>query len=253
VVVCYLWGPNMNRDEDPFLHCPGLRDKISDPLKSSFRTFSVAILEQRTKELGLETGWWYTDSEREATRAQALLGHMDNDLWVFGYGSLMWDPAFRFAEVRRAHVSDYERRFILKDVFGGRGNRDAPGLMAALDPGNGCEGLLFRIAAENVDEETEVIWRREKVGPAYKAEFVDADIKDKRVQALTFVADHDAKLIDASLTRAQQIEYLATGSGFLGTSLEYLQNIADQFALMGIEDEEVTALLNETKSYISSH
>ena len=243
----------MNRDEDPFSQCPGLRDKINDPLKSSFRSFTIDVLEQRTKELGLETGWWYSNAEREATRIKDLADHMDSDLWVFAYGSLMWDPAFKFAEVRRAHLKNYERRFILKDVFGARGNHDAPGLMAALDPGNGCEGLLFRIAAENVDAETEIIWRRERVGPAYEAVFVDTDIADTQVKALTFVADHSTKFIDASLTRAQQIEYLATGSGFLGTSLEYLQNIADQFARMGIEDKEVTALLNETNSYISSH
>ena|ERR1035437_9492650 len=61
-----------------------------------------------------------------------------------------------------------------------------------------------------------------------------------------------AYLIDASLTRAQQIEFFATGTGFMGSSLEYLRNIAGQFAVLGIQDEEVSALLRETEAYINS-
>lgn len=240
-------------DTDPFVHHPELRQKIADPFQSFFRTFTTASLAARMEELGLPTGWWHSDSEREASRAQTLAGRRDTDLWVFAYGSLMWDPAFRFAEVRRAHVPDYARRFILKDIHGARGTREAPGLMAALDRGAGCEGLLFRIDREHVEEETEVLWRREKVIPAYMATFVEAIVSDQRVSALTFVADHDAEIIDASLTREEQIRFLATGTGFLGSSLEYLANISNQFAALGIEDEDVSALLRETKSYINSH
>jgi cation transport protein ChaC len=70
--------------------------------------------------------------------------------------------------------------------------------------------------------------------------------------ALTFVADHEADLIDASLTRAQQIEYCATGTGFMGSSLDYLRNVSSQFAALGIQDDEVSELLRETEAYINS-
>lgn len=242
----------MNFAPDPFSYHPELRDKISDPLKSFFRTFTTEILSKQLKARGLTAEWWYSDSEREASRAQALAGHWDSDLWVFCYGSLMWDPAFRFDEVRRARVPDYARHFILKDIYGGRGTLEAPGLMAALDKGPGCDGLVFRISRDNIDEETEILWRREKVGPAYTPVFVQAIESDRRVTALTFVADHEADLIDASLSRAQQIEYCATGTGFMGSSLDYLRNIAKQFAALGIQDEEVSALLRETEAYINS-
>ena len=68
--------------------------------------------------------------------------------------------------------------------------------------------------------------------------------------ALIFVADHDAKLIDASLTRAQQIKYCATGTGFMGSSLDYLKNIHRQFAALGIQDDEVSELLRQTKAHM---
>jgi cation transport protein ChaC len=242
----------MSLESDPFSYHPELREKITDPLQSFYRTFTTAELAARMQELGLTYKWWHSDSEREAMRAKALAGRLDSDLWVFAYGSLMWDPAFRFAEVRRAQIPDYARRFILKDIHGGRGTRDAPGLMAALDKGAGCEGLLFKIAQENVDEETEVLWRREQIGPAYLPAFIEAVVSDQRVTALAFVADHGVELIDANLTRAEQIHYCATGTGFMGSSLEYLKNINSQFAALGVVDEDVSALLRETETYISS-
>lgn len=234
---------------DPFSHHPELRGRIADPLTSPSRALTTAKLAALTKERGLPADWWYADSTREAERAETLAGRRDADLWVFGYGSLMWDPGVRFEEVRRACVSGYARRFILKDIYGGRGTVDAPGLMVAMDKGGRCEGLAFRISGANLDEETEVLWRRERIGPAYKPVFVEAVAANTRFTALTFVADHEAELIDATLSRAHQIEYCATGTGFMGSSLEYLKNINRQFAALGIQDDEVSALLRETEAY----
>lgn len=116
--------------------------------------------------------------------------------------------------------------------------------MAALDLGGECEGLLFRIDQHAIEVETDILWRREFIGPAYYPVFVPAEMSDGTVNALTFVADYDAELIEPELSRAEQLEYLVTGSGFLGDSADYLRNIARQFQLFGIEDPEVEALYN---------
>ena len=238
----------MRTDSDPFLHHPELRGKIIDSLSSGLRTFTTATLATVAQELGLPV-WWYSDADREALRATALSDRPRGDLWIFAYGSLMWDPAIRFAEVRRARAPGHARRFILKDVFGARGTPDTPGLMAALDRGTGCDGLLFRIASADIDAETEILWRREQVGPAYKAPFIEAQLADRSVSALTFVADHDAEMIDAAMTRDEQVRYAATGHGFLGSSLEYLENIQAKFAALGIRDPEVDNLLRAAEAY----
>lgn len=242
----------MGAAANPFSFHPELRDKISDPLSSPSRTLTTAKLAAVSRERGLPLDWWYSDNERETERAEVLASRRGSELWVFGYGSLMWDPAIRFEEVRRAHVPGYARRFILKDIYGGRGTVDAPGLMVALDKGPGCDGLAFRISRENLEEETEALWRRERIGPAYTPVFVDAVTADCRVTALTFVADHEADLIDAGITRAQQIEYCASGTGFMGSSLDYLKNINRQFTALGIQDDEVSELLRETEAYLIS-
>lgn len=239
----------MSATADPFAFHPELRGRIADPLASPSRGLTTAKLAALSEARGLPRDWWYPDAEREAERAAFLASHGDGDLWVFGYGSLMWDPALRFEEVRRVHVEGHARRFILKDIYGGRGTREAPGLMVALDHGPRCDGLAFRIARDNIEAETEVLWRRERIGPAYRPAFVEAVAAHGAITALTFLADHEAELIDAGMTRAQQVEYCATGTGFLGSSLDYLRNIHSKFVTLGIEDGEVAGLLREVEAY----
>ncbi len=86
---------------DPFAHHPELRGRIADAETSFFRKFSVEALFKQHPHLEVMRTWVYTDSVREVIRASVLEGQ-DDDLWIFAYGSLMWDPALRFAEVRRA-------------------------------------------------------------------------------------------------------------------------------------------------------
>lgn len=237
---------------DPFARHPELRDKIRDPLQSFFRTFRAEEFFDAKPELQWVRALLHSDEEREQSRLSALADHRDSDLWVFAYGSLMWDPAFHFSEVRRAHVADHSRKFILKDIYGARGTRETPGLMAALDKGRGCDGLLFRISRQEIDTETEILWRREMVGPGYIPTTVTARADDQPIEALTFVANSEAEAICTEMTRAEQIEFIATGTGFLGTSLEYLENIIKQFSVLGIVDQDCSSLLDEVERHVRS-
>jgi len=185
---------------------------------------------------------------REALRAEALAGHA-GDLWIFAYGSLIWDPALDFAEVRRAHAPHHARRFILVDTHGARGTAEAPGLMAALDEGQGCDGVVFRIAADKVDTETEILFRREMIGPGYLARVIPVVIDGNVARALSFVADHDDPLMRADISRADQIRYAATGTGFLGTSFDYLQSTVDHLAEVGITDPDASDLLAAVRAW----
>ncbi len=229
--------------DDPYLHHPQLRGQIRDAETSFFRTFRPSDFDAKFKAMGAPDDWRYSDEQIEAARAAFLAGREGRDLWVFGYGSLMWDPALRFAEVRRGRLEGYARRFCLKDVLGGRGSRDAPGLMAALDVGAGCEGMVFRIPRADFDEETGILWRREMIAHAYRPLFAPVATALGVVEALTFVADHTAAMICPDLCRAEQARYLATGTGELGTSLQYIETLVAQLALLGIDDAEMTALL----------
>jgi glutathione-specific gamma-glutamylcyclotransferase len=239
----------MTRAPDPYIHHPALRGKITDPLTSFFRSFKPSDLDARMKAMGRPDDWRHSDDELEAARQAFLEGRLHQDLWVFAYGSLMWDPAFHFAEVRRGHVSGYARRFILKDTFGPRGSPEAPGLMAALDEGPGCEGLVFRIAGAEAEHESGYLWRRELIAYAYKPAFAKVATEFGDVEALTVIADRDSDFICPGLTREEQVRYIATGAGFLGTSLQYIESIAGHFAALEVKDREVEELLAEARAY----
>jgi cation transport protein ChaC len=233
---------------DPFVHHPELRGRIADPETSPFRTFRAEGLIVQRPHL---RDWVYPEARREAIRAEALADH-SGDLWVFGYGSLMWNPALRFAEVRRAHVADHARRLILVENRGGRGTAAAPGLMAVLDAGDGCDGLAFRIAAADVETETDILFQREMLAPGYLARFIPARIGDEEVRMLTFLADRDVPDVRPDLTHEEQVRYVAHGAGDLGTSRDYLAGIVGHLGELGIVDQPCTDLLNAVDTYLAA-
>jgi cation transport protein ChaC len=230
--------------QDPFRHHPGLRGMITPPAESFFREITPARVLDFLTERGLATDWIRSEAEIDALRRATLAGH-SGDLWVFAYGSLMWDPAVDFAEVRRARLPGYVRSFCLLDTGGGRGDPEQPGVMAALDAGEACEGLAFRIPEARVEDETRRLWFREMIGHAYTAAFRAAETDHGPITVLAFVADHTAEMIRPDLTRDDRIRFAATGEGLFGTSIGYLESLAAHLEELGIADPEVTDLLSE--------
>ena len=239
----------MNTENDPFRHLPDLKDKIVDPTRSSFRDFDIAALDQKMQKLGI-ANWRRTDEDREATRQTALADRTDDDLWVFAYGSLIWDPAFQFVEVRRAVAEGYQRSFCLKSELG-RGSPDKPGLMAALDIGGECQGLAFRIDRSCIDAETRVIWSREMIIHAYYPRFIKLATPQGSVEALAFVMDRTAKNYLPGLNIDETARLMATGVGVFGSSLDYLDNLADHFAVLGILDDALLKLQDRARQIAS--
>lgn len=234
---------------DPFKAHPELRGLIAEPDSSTFRDFGPEKIRRLLAEKGLPCDWIDTDADREANRARELKDRPAGDLWVFAYGSLMWDPALIFEEVRHAFAPHHARAFILRDIGGARGTPEAPGVMAALDEGDGCHGLAFRIAAENVERETEILWRRERIGPGYRPAFIPLETAIGAVGALAFLADHGKGFIEAGMSWDDQVRFCATGNGFAGSSLEYVENLARQFDALGIEDRAVLELRDAARRY----
>ncbi|WP_373355649.1 gamma-glutamylcyclotransferase [Pseudoroseicyclus sp. CXY001] len=234
-----------------FRHHPELIGRIKAPEESYFRDLDYAELDASVARNGGDPGWRYPDAHRDALRRATLAGREGQEVWVFGYGSLIWDPGFLFDEIRRAHVPGFTRELCLVDRMGGRGTAEAPGLMAGLVPGGAVDGLAFRIPPGLVEAETDQLFRREMVAPGYHAIFTPAETAGGPVEVLTFVADPEAAMIEIGLPRETQIRYLATGAGMLGTSLEYLDNVVAHFRAFGIHDAELEGLLAEVRTLTS--
>lgn len=162
---------------------------------------------------------------------------MDDDVsWIFGYGSLMWEPGFAFEERCPARVFGWHRALCLLSVQN-RGTRNRPGLVLALDRGGSCHGTAFRIDERQRSDVRAYLWRREMATGAYRAITLPVGLGDgRRVDALAFVArpDHDQYYRPKDLAEAASL--VAQGRGAMGTSLEYLRNVVRHLDDLGIAD-----------------
>lgn len=237
----------MSLDDKAFEHVPHLRGRIRDPLTSRYRHLDYEALDRHAAAQGQPPDWRRTDEEREQTRVDALRGHQGGDVWVFAYGSLMWDPGFLFDEVRVARLAGYQRCFCLLSEMG-RGSREAPGLMAALDHGGTCEGLAFRIGSDRVEHETRIIWRREMISQGYVPTFFHLDTAQGVIEGLGFVINHDNPRYMRELDPNEAAQMIATGAGHLGTNIEYLDSLDEQLTLLGIHDDAFHALHRKARA-----
>jgi len=227
---------------DPYRHHPELRGMIKPAAESFFRDLDLAVIEAHFAKAGLPADWRTPCIEREDGRRDWLKDRFNQDLWVFGYGSLMWDPALEFCEVRHAHCRGYQRSFCLWDE-GGRGSKEAPGLMLAIDEGGDCEGLAFRIEAEKLDEETFVLFRREMIAPAYRPAWLNLSTARGPVEALGFVANRSFDSIKPGIPIQDQAKMIAQAAGILGSNFDYLSDTHEHLALLSIEDKYISEVL----------
>jgi glutathione-specific gamma-glutamylcyclotransferase len=177
-----------------------------------------------------------SDAEIMGSLDQTLAGHDPAaDVWVFGYGSLMWNPAFDYAERRVGVIRGWHRRFCLWLEMG-RGSPANPGLMLALDRGGACRGVAFRIPARDVRHELLLIWRREMFGTAYLARWVHVHTEGATVPAITFVVNRMHPRYTGRLDDAKAAMHIASASGALGTCAAYLHNTLEHLESLGIRD-----------------
>ncbi|WP_210249039.1 MULTISPECIES: gamma-glutamylcyclotransferase [unclassified Bradyrhizobium] len=230
---------------DAFVHLPDLRDRVTQPAQSRLRLTPemFAMWESRARAAGLPASWRLSDEAIEASRL-ALLGdhHSGEDLWIYSYGSLMWDPGFHFAEVRLADLEGYQRRFTLW-IDLGRGSRDYPALMLSLEKQQGCcRGLAFRIAADDVHAESAILWRREMLRGGYAPAMVPMTTPQGPITALAFVSNTAHPSYVGELSFAETAATIASGKGILGTNREYLVQLATQLEALDIRDPYVEQL-----------
>lgn len=160
-------------------------------------------------------------------------------LWVFGYGSLLWNPGFVVAERVRARLEGWRRGFCMRSIHY-RGTPAAPGLVLGLDRGGVCEGMALRAAPGTEAATLAYLHDREMIGSAYRETSLPVALADGRhVTALTYVLDPAHTLYCGTLTREEQARIIATASGDRGPNRDYLWNTAAHLADVGIHDPDL--------------
>lgn len=191
-----------------------------------------------------------THDEREASRRSFLRGWDGrSDLWVFGYGSLMWNPAIHVAETVPAKVHGLHRAFCLKLILG-RGTRERPGLMLGLDRGGSCRGMAHRISADQVESETEILWMREMIGGAYRPAWVRLVVPGGRLDApaFTFVINRANERYAGKLPEETVARRIAHAEGRLGTNRAYLYRTVERLDALGVSDGPMHRLCDRVRA-----
>ncbi len=183
-----------------------------------------------------------TEAEIQAS-LQSMLRAPDapRETWVFGYGSLIWNPAFHFVEQQIGVIHGYHRRFCLWTHLG-RGSPDRPGLILALEPGGSCRGVTYRVAADAVESELDIVWRREMVGGSYIPRWVPVRTPTGVVRAVTFVMNRANERYAGRLSEETVAQAIAKATGQLGPCSDYLFNTVAHLAALGIHDRPLERL-----------
>ncbi|MBB5045278.1 cation transport protein ChaC [Rhodopseudomonas rhenobacensis] len=166
------------------------------------------------------------------------------DLWVFGYGSLMWNPGFGFLEQVPARLIG-EHRALCVYSFVHRGTPEQPGLVLGLDRGGACRGVAFRVAAANRADTIEYLRGREQVTSVYREVMRSVWLQDdarRRVSALAYVVDRGHAQYAGRLTEAEQLRYVRQGHGQSGPNRDYVLSTVEALEAQGCRDAQLHRL-----------
>lgn len=190
-----------------------------------------------------------TDAER-AAQVKAILARAPRPgaIWIFAFGSLIWNPAFHFVERRTARIHGFHRQFCLW-ARAGRGSPERPGLMLSLERGGSCSGVAYRLASRAAATELDVIWRREMFTMAYRPVWTTAYTPKGPEPAIAFSANRDHDRYVPGLDDGAVARYLATGAGAMGRCCDYLFDTVAHLRQLGIRDRWLEALEAKVKAH----
>jgi glutathione-specific gamma-glutamylcyclotransferase len=166
------------------------------------------------------------------------------DLWVFGYGSLMWRPGFDFIEQVPARLIG-EHRALCVYSFDHRGTPEKPGLVLGLDRGGACRGIAFRVAARHRHDTVEYLRAREQTTNVYREVMRSVWLENEarqRISALAYVVDRGHVQYAGRLSLAEQLRFVAQGHGRSGNNRDYVLSTVKSIEAQGFRDSQLHQL-----------
>jgi glutathione-specific gamma-glutamylcyclotransferase len=196
---------------------------------AAFKTFNNDPLTRRNQDHMLQ-------ETLEAHQAQA------GDLWVFGYGSLIWRPEFEFSERHLTRVYGWHRALQMWSTLN-RGTPECPGLVLALLRGGSCQGVVFRIPKAHSEQALQDLWQREMPGGVYEPRWLRCATPQGHVSALAFTLSHSSPSYCGQLSTEQYRHIFRQSCGRYGTTHEYTLRTYESLLREGIDDHALAGLL----------
>ena len=201
---------------------------------------------------GAESKVLSTEELIDSRRAILPDGYRGPDIWVFGYGSLIWNPLLDFVHRQPAQIFGYHKRFCLWTRIG-RGSPDFPGLVLALDRGGSVRGHAFKIKAQIAPAELDILWKREMLSNSYYPKWIQCKLQTgENVKALCFVVRRGIPSYAGKLTEEQTASIIAKASGFVGPCWDYLFETAQALKEAGFHDRYINRLTRLVRHYQNS-
>jgi cation transport protein ChaC len=172
------------------------------------------------------------------------LDQLAGDLWVFGYGSLIWRPGFAFLERAPARVIGLHRSLCVYS-FVHRGTPERPGLVLGLDRGGACRGIAFRVAAKDRKATLDYLRAREQVTSVYLETLRTAWLAGKperRIEVVCYVVDRGHAQYAGALTLEQQLHHVRQGHGISGANRDYVLEAVSALEHLGVRDPRLHLL-----------
>jgi cation transport protein ChaC len=171
----------------------------------------------------------------------------DADLWIFGYGSLMWDPGFPYVQWAPALVYGYHRVLCISSTRW-RGTPARPGLVLGLDRGGACRGIAFRVTRDDKAATLKALWAREMRRHVYRPRLLRARLRDGEVRALAFVADPRHEGYAGRLSIADTAQRVANCRGSRGANLDYVARTIEHLEELGVRDHYLQRVLQAARA-----
>lgn len=165
------------------------------------------------------------------------------DLWVFGYGSLMWRPGFPFVERRHARLNGYHRALCVYSHVH-RGTPERPGLVLGLDRGGRCHGVAFRVEAPEAEATIRYLREREQVTAVYLERRLKVSLDDGRaVPAVAYVVDRAHPQYAGRLPERDLVRLVRQGKGISGANPDYVRSTYEHLLAMGVTDPTLARIV----------
>jgi glutathione-specific gamma-glutamylcyclotransferase len=187
-----------------------------------------------------------SDEALEASRRAALASlPRKQSLWVFGYGSLIWNPQLNYRRSQRVRIYGYRRALCLWSRIN-RGTPDAPGLVFGLLPGGSCAGVAYQIPAAQITAETTLLWRREMLMGSYVPVWAKGyDANNDVIDVLTFRVDPKCTGFAGNLCDEEIVRTLRSAKGRFGTCADYVCSTLTALNKNGISDPRLARLCEQ--------
>jgi cation transport protein ChaC len=178
------------------------------------------------------------------TLDEFMAGLPKGDLWVFGYGSLMWSPGFAYRQKARGRIHGYHRALcILSTRY--RGTKRKPGLVMGLCRGGSCWGMAYRVHADGARRALARLWKREMPRRVYAPRLLRVQLAGGRyVRALAFLADPTHPAYVRELDLHGRARLVAQGIGQRGTAVDYIRNTLEHMHELGVGDPHLERILH---------